>query len=172
MTNVSRRNNHIYNERNTAWTLIYKGSRNGFEPQDFHRACDGQRKTLTIIQSIEGYLFGGYVKAAWKSCDPVDNSNSNDQYIRDSQAFIFTLSNPYHIPPTRYALKLDQESHAIVGNSKYGPCFGASDIYVNSGKQCGFGFSSTYMDTTGRGNQTFTGAETCSVQEIEVYQAK
>ena len=153
--------NYIYGKPNTAWKRIYKGSRDGFQPQHFHHTCDGQRNTLTIIQSREGYLFGGYTSVAW---------DSQNQHICDPQAFIFTLVNPWSISPTRYSIQPDRQSNAIRGNSSCGPIFGYSDICVNSVKQCSFGFPNAYTDTTTRGNQTFTNCQSCTINEIEVYQ--
>ena len=158
---MSIKRNYIYSEPNTAWKCIYKGSRDGFQSQRFHRTCDGRRNTLTIIQSTEGYLFGGYTNVAW---------NSQNQHICDPQAFIFTLVNPWSIPPTRYSIQPGRQSNAICGNSSCGPIFGYSDICVNSVNQCSFGFPNAYTDTTARGNQTFTNCESCTINEIEVYQ--
>ena len=45
--------------------LIYRASQNGFEASDFHSRCDNIPKTVTIIQSYSGYVFGGYAKATW-----------------------------------------------------------------------------------------------------------
>jgi hypothetical protein len=163
LTNLWNRYDYSNKESDTAWTRIYKGSRNGFEPQYFHRTCDGHRKVLIIIRSTEGYLFGGYTNVAW---------NSIGQYTYDSGSFIFTLFNPYNIVPTHYKLNLGKESNAIYDGSDCGPCFGGNDIYVESGNQCTFGFPSTYADTTRKGNKTFTGANTCTIDEMEVYQAK
>ena len=49
---------------NQKWTLLYRGSEDGFGSFDFHSECDGQSKTLTIIRA-EGtsYIFGGFTNA-------------------------------------------------------------------------------------------------------------
>ena len=33
-------------------TLLYRGSKDGFESEDFHRQCDGHSNTITIIKVI------------------------------------------------------------------------------------------------------------------------
>jgi hypothetical protein len=38
------------------WSLLYRGSRDGFEPRDFHSKCDGKSPTLTIFKAKESYL--------------------------------------------------------------------------------------------------------------------
>ena len=39
--------------------LIYRASRDGFGADEFHSKCDGKRDTLSIIQTTNGYVFGG-----------------------------------------------------------------------------------------------------------------
>ncbi len=36
------------------WRLLYRGSRDGFDAQSFHRLCDGKRPTCTIVQVRRG----------------------------------------------------------------------------------------------------------------------
>jgi hypothetical protein len=45
------------------WTLMYRGSRDGFMAANFHGRCDGRPNTLTIIETTKGYIFGGYTPA-------------------------------------------------------------------------------------------------------------
>ena len=45
--------------------LLYRGSRNGFKALDFHRCCDNQGCTFTIIKSEMGKIFGGYTDIPW-----------------------------------------------------------------------------------------------------------
>jgi hypothetical protein len=46
---------------NDKWSLLYRGSRDGFGAVDFHSKCDGHSNTLTIIKAAESsYIFGGY----------------------------------------------------------------------------------------------------------------
>ncbi len=35
------------------WTLLYRGSRDGFGTKDFHLKCDNKSPTLTIIKAQE-----------------------------------------------------------------------------------------------------------------------
>ncbi|CAF1229127.1 unnamed protein product [Didymodactylos carnosus] len=55
--------NEFYGQTSQRWHLIYKAEKNGFAAKDFHRQCDGEGPTMTIIQSQEGnYLFGGTIQ--------------------------------------------------------------------------------------------------------------
>ena len=42
------------------WTLLYRGTRDGFGANDFHSKCDGNSNTLTILKAHgSSYIFGG-----------------------------------------------------------------------------------------------------------------
>jgi hypothetical protein len=41
------------------WGLIYRASRDGFEFLNFHTKCDNTPKTLVIVKSAYGNVFGG-----------------------------------------------------------------------------------------------------------------
>ncbi|CAF1567819.1 unnamed protein product, partial [Rotaria sp. Silwood1] len=52
--------NEFYGKNNQRWELIYKASRDGFDAKTFHSRCNNKGSTMTIIQSNNNYLFGGY----------------------------------------------------------------------------------------------------------------
>ena len=39
--------------------LIYRGSKDGFKVDSFHKNCDGQGHTVSIVKSKDN-IFGGY----------------------------------------------------------------------------------------------------------------
>lgn len=45
--------------RNKQWNLLYRATRDGFDAKDFHRVCDNQGPTITILRSKQRRLFGG-----------------------------------------------------------------------------------------------------------------
>jgi hypothetical protein len=53
--------------RGKDFKLLWRGSRNGFEVQEFHRRCDGHSNTLTVILDTNGNLFGGFTPLEWES---------------------------------------------------------------------------------------------------------
>ncbi|CAF3963093.1 unnamed protein product, partial [Rotaria magnacalcarata] len=136
---------------NARWKLIYKATRDGFRATDFHYHCNDQSDTISIIQSKNGYIFGGYASLPW---------NSANAFIKDTKAFIFTLKNPHSFLPTRYMLKSGSEPNALYGGANYGPTFGGGhDIHVpdKSNETNGYtNFGSSYSDTTGKGQTTFS----------------
>jgi archaellum component FlaC len=47
--------------------LLWRGSRDGFQPSDFHKRCNGHPNTLTVILDTDGNIFGGYTPVKWES---------------------------------------------------------------------------------------------------------
>jgi hypothetical protein len=67
------------------WTLLYRGTRDGFEANDFHSKCDDHPNTLTIIKaSGSSYIFGGFTSVHW---------DRTSDYKSDPNAFLFSLTN-------------------------------------------------------------------------------
>lgn len=149
--------------------LLYRMSRDGMSPLDFHSRCDGIASTVTLIKSSNGFVFGGYAGEAW---------HGEGSYIYCSKSFIFTVTNPHGIPPTRYLVNYPE--CALYGEDAYGPTFGGDDgvDYCNdialgdSNCLSGEGYTrfSSYTDTTGKGDNTFTGTDTFTAAEVEVWQ--
>ena len=47
---------------NDKWSLLYRGTRDGFGASNFHSKCDGRNNTLTLLKAKESsYIFGGYL---------------------------------------------------------------------------------------------------------------
>ncbi|CAF0959551.1 unnamed protein product [Adineta steineri] len=157
--------NEFYGKSNQKWELIYKTTRDGFTANAFHVRCDNEGPTMTIIRSSNDCIFGGYTSVSWAS---------SEGYQKDKTAFLFTLTNPHNIPPTKYNIKPDRVAYAVHHKSNFGPVFGGGfDIYISdssSKNNCNYSnFSHSYDDTTGYGIDTFTGAKNFTTSEIEVY---
>jgi hypothetical protein len=102
---------------NQKWSLLYRASEHGFDTADFHANCDNKSKTLTIIKSTNGNIFGGYTDSSW---DPTTECRPSS----DRNAFLFSLIN-LHKQPTK--IKINQNfDRAITYYSDHGPAFGNS----------------------------------------------
>jgi hypothetical protein len=156
--------NEFCGNPNQQWQLIYRATQDGFDSGHFLRYCADQGPTMTLILA-RGYLFGGYTSASWKN-------SGREIWTRDPSAFLFTLTNPHQIPPTKYPIRPsnDKATRSVTG---YGPTFGEYDICIhansNRNTHSNIGFPKNYSDTTGMGKQTFTGTEFFQTAEIEVY---
>lgn len=59
LSNRLKKNNQ---NKKVVFNLIYRASRDGDSPNDYHKKCDGKINTLCIIQTIKGIKFGGYTE--------------------------------------------------------------------------------------------------------------
>jgi len=97
--------------------ILYIASEDGDDVAVFHEKCDEMGPTVTIIETTEGYLLGGYSDKDW---------SSRNEYIPSSLAFIFATR------PTlsRCNIKPGHEQTAVLTNFKLGPSFGG-DLTIN-----------------------------------------
>ncbi len=155
--------------QNFSFSLLWRGSRDGFRHADFHRLCDGQGRTLTVIKSTDGWIFGGYTSVSW---------SSDDQETVDDTAFLYTLTNPSRTP---LKFKVNDCVNAVDGNHNMGmnAClvFGLGELYVtnesNTNRKsiiCLMNYANRYYNEENSG-QLFVGNEDGRFQtsEIEVF---
>jgi hypothetical protein len=153
------------------FSLLWRGSRDGFKAKEFHRRCDGHANTLTVILDTKGNIFGGFTPVAWES--RVWNSKYRDENncfkADDSQkSFLFTLKNPDNIPARRFALNAEKKQRSIQCDSDCGPWFGSPcDIGVSD--RCNANTDS-YTAIVLPGMVVFTGSRSFQVKEIEVFE--
>jgi hypothetical protein len=154
---------------NDKWSLLYRGTRDGFGAKDFHTNCDGHSNTLTIFKAKESkFIFGGYTTVAW---------DSSDDYKSDANAFIFSLTNKDN-KPLKIKINLNRHQCAICCYSRWGPTFG-EDIRIANNANTTMN-SLSYLGSSyehpqyGLGtNEAFTflgGSYRFQLDEIEVYQ--
>jgi hypothetical protein len=107
------------------FSILWRGSRDGFSVNEFHRHCDGHANTLTLILDTNGNIFGGFTPMKWDS--------SNSSKCDDNQkSFLFTLKNQHSIPARKFVLKSEKKQYAIYCHSSCGPRFGGGcDICVS-----------------------------------------
>ena len=110
--------NWILPNANIKFELIYKASVDGDSAENFHKKCDNIGKpTLVVIQSNNGYRFGGYTTGNW--------GIYNDQ--EDANAFVFSLTNKVKVK-----VQSPNEPCAISPYNSLGPRFGCATIWISS----------------------------------------
>ena len=62
---------------------MYRATRDGDLPRDFHAKCDNYSPTITIIKTSGGCVIGGFTSQKW---------NPSLAYASDPSAFIFSLN--------------------------------------------------------------------------------
>ena len=104
----------IYN-KDTNFKLLFRASKDGETLSSFHQHCDGIPNTLSIMQGVKGYTFGGYAEVTW---------NSSSGCKSGKNQFLFSLD--------RMKVYMGQGTNSICCGTKYGPYFcGACGMYDN-----------------------------------------
>jgi hypothetical protein len=167
--------------RGKRFSLLWRGSRDGFGARDFHVRCDGHAPTLSVILDTDGNVFGGFTPVAW-------DSFSGWKADRSLKSFVFTLKNTHNIAARRFVLKAEEKHHAICCDSESGPRFGfgylgevdvcvvlGCDIAVSD--HCNTSTNSfTYLgqsyanDTGLTGDKVLTGSFHFRAKEVEVFE--
>ena len=88
--------------------LLYRLSRLGSEPGDFHRLCDDKGPTITLFRSNNNRKFGGYLSKNWES---------SGNWKTDNNVFLFSidLNKKYKL------INNQKDTYFCSGN--LGPCF-------------------------------------------------
>ncbi|EXX74485.1 hypothetical protein RhiirA1_532556 [Rhizophagus irregularis] len=145
----------VYKSNYYGFKLLFRGSRDGFTPSNFHQICDNQISTVMIIK-VKGSneILGGYNPIAW-------NQDYSNGVTKDS--FIFSFENKDNIE--NYILSRVKDETSAIKNSKYyAPSFGESDLLL-SGYDYRYSFckKGSYEKTIRNTEDTF------SVEEFEVF---
>jgi hypothetical protein len=158
------------------FTLLWRGSRDGFGVRVFHRRCDDRAPILVLIQDKEGNIFGGFAVVAWESRAILASAQADPS----QKSFLFSLKNPHKSPARQFALKTERRNSALHWSSLCGPSFGdgwsqpdllISDNCHANAKSSTCAFGDSYANDTGLDGKTFfTGSPYFTVKEIEVFE--
>ena len=137
--------------------------------KSFHDKCNNKGQTITLIMNEKENIFGGYSSISW-TCD--------NQYHKDPDCFIFSLSNIHNTEPTKFPYN-NKTPYNVAHSPVDGPRFGHSpdDIYLSSDfikNDCTSGFPYSFQDVLGKGKSIFTGDKNndnkkFKIKEIEVF---
>jgi hypothetical protein len=153
--------------RASVFQLLYRGSRDGFRGLDFHKGCDNHSRTIVLIQSENGSVFGGYIPVPWSS----GPSWAADPTLT---GFQFTLRNPHGTKPMIFPIKEERKENAIYCSADRGPHIGNTYVCNECNVRpdsysCGFG--DVFRNTTDLDGKTFlTGWTHFRVKELEVFE--
>ena len=143
--------------------LIYRGSRDGFGADKFHKKCDGFENTITVILSEHDKIFGGYTEVKW---------GTGKGHQSDSNAFIFSVSQ-------KFISEVKDTEKAVWNKANSGPTFGDYDISIssccneNSKSFSTFGYTYTMPEGMVYGSDEaesyLAGSNSFKVNDIEVF---
>ena len=119
-----------------------KDSKDGGAAADFHAACDDKGPTVVVIESADGFKFGGAADKPW--------APSSNHYTASSASFLFCLScrgaqgskHPFgDLSRAPHQLKLNGKynQYALLHWTPWGPAFGydGSDLRITPGSSTG-----------------------------------
>ena len=146
--------------------LLYRGTKDGFTSDIFHKKCDENKPTLTIIKSHNNKVFGGYSDQSW---------TSTSNYKTSTNLWIFSLD-----AKEKYKLKNANSNQGVYCHTSYGPTFGGGhDIYISnnpsSDNSCYSNYGHSYESkglsySTTQAQSHLAGSYNFKVLEIEVFQ--
>ena len=101
-------------------------------------------------------------------------STGKGDWVRRSQAFLFSMVNPSGLGPTKLPLIPGEERNGIWCLNHYGPLFGGGfdlSIYENANTNISSysNLSHSYQCPPGHQNTFFTGAKHFTVTDYEVF---
>jgi hypothetical protein len=142
------------NDRNFNSELLFRKSRDGSTPDDFHNNCDNKGITIIFIETKKGYKFGGYTELQW------DKSGTHK---KDKSTFIFSFNNK-----EKYTARNNNNSISCFYDE--GPRFGCGypEIFFNKTLNIGESFdnsSNTFLE----GRKLTNGEQFWDVKELEVH---
>jgi len=152
----------FFGKKKIKLTLLYRGSRDGYNPNSFHAKCNFKGSTFTIVKAAgRPNLFGGYVSSPW---------TSSNNYL-NCDAWIYALA------PRAIKFIPTSSSNAAYDHISYGPTWGAGhDLHINSSMQSTSNYSSPNQYTIAAPGYTGTltqevlaGSYNFTVEEIEVF---
>ena len=134
--------------------LLFRMTKDGYTSLDFHKCCDNQGPTITLVQTDKNYEFGGYTPYSWKS--KVGPSPENDK-----ATFLFSLN-------LMKKFNKIKEGSTIFFSPNNGPCFGkgGTDFYLKSDLRMGVSIEGNFLN-----NYELTNGEKGEfrVKELEIY---
>ena len=141
--------------------LLYRGSRDGFDPADFMLKCGGKADTVCVIEDTQGNVFGGYGKNPW---------TNNSTLIQNS--VLFALSGP--IAPHKLDLRQTYQYYNETRSSPQPTTASFSGAFLHIHQKVGVTCQSNFKH---QGNPTppptptyFSGSiPNFTVREMEVY---
>jgi hypothetical protein len=95
--------------RGKGFSLLWRGSCDGFGVCDFHSRCNDHPKPLTVVLDMNGNIFGGFTPGKLEGSAKLLSVKADPA----SHSFIFTLKNLDNVPARRKAKDCTQTDFAL-----------------------------------------------------------
>ena len=106
-------------KRITVLSLIFRASEHSFDATLFHENCDQIGKTLILVKSESGSIFGGVCSISW-------SSPKEDRAFMANGSFLFSMDHKSVHPLTE-----ENDKRAIYCHESYGPAFNGGFVLNN-----------------------------------------
>ncbi|PKC61141.1 hypothetical protein RhiirA1_466969 [Rhizophagus irregularis] len=140
--------------------LIFRGSRDGFTPNKFHKICDNQSRTVAIIKvKNSNEILGGYNPIKWESVNSYGTTNDS---------FIFSFMNKNinnHV-----ISRVRENKYAINYLDRYGPSFGFRDLVIFGGDVDDFRNCKNFCKKKSYEKNIRETENVFSIEEYEIFQ--
>lgn len=162
----------------TRMELLYRASRDGWKPRDFHSRCgDESPMTITLFRVSNGSratdsVVGGFSSASW---NPSGRSDSPYKYA--PEAFLFMLkddpdSGPDDFQPFKMGIKRGREGRAVYCSATHMPRFGVSTLICEMERENEYCIRTSETTFDVRRGSPFLDLDELSVVEIEVFRVR
>ena len=144
------------NNKNFNAELLFRKTRDGSTPNDFHNKCDNKGITIIFIETDKGYKFGGYTELEW---------DRKSLTKKDESTFLFSFNNK-----EKYTHRNNNGS--IYCTDSYCPWFGGPsylEIHFNKSLNKGGSYESMNNNTFIIGRKLTNGEEYWNVKELEAF---
>ncbi|EXX51721.1 hypothetical protein GLOIN_2v1766367 [Rhizophagus irregularis DAOM 181602=DAOM 197198] len=145
-----------YTQQNMPYqfTLLLRGTRDGFDSAKFHQLCDSKGATITFAR-IENskQIIGGYNPIDWYQ---------NSAYGSTNDSFLFNITDIDNLDTAKIG-RCNNSSYAVYHHASYGPTFGSGHDLNAQGKTWYTNNGNAYTNIS-MPNNSFT------VDEYEVFQ--
>ncbi|CAB4420339.1 unnamed protein product [Rhizophagus irregularis] len=103
------------------FNLLLRGSRDGFEPKDFHLKCNNKGATIVIIKLKNlDKMIGGYNPIKW---------NGSNRFLNSNKSFIFSFAN--NLQSSKIILsRVKHNDSAVSDDNDRNQGFGHGDLYI------------------------------------------
>ena len=148
------------NKNKIKFEIIFRMSEKGTKSEDFHKYCNNQGPTLTLVKTTRNKIFGGFTSLNW---------SSDEESVKDpaNQTFIFSLDLK-----KKYNM-LKKNGDAIYCSVTTGPNFGAADFRLENNMKKGMTYANSNCNFLSNNNLELTGGKGESgkyeAEELEVY---
>ena len=136
--------------------LLYKATRDGDMPADFHNKCDDAKRSIVLVKTTKNRRFGGFTTCSW------EGGKGN---VDDEKAFVFSLDKKttYDNIPGNPAIGCDPNFGPIFSGCQI-RFLGKNLLNIGSTVEAGCCYNTTEDYVLNGGEEQFV------VEEIEVFE--